>query len=153
MHNPLSPVKGGIVGGHSSGSAAPTSWVRDKFEFAASARAEWLDFICLANQTGVLTTHGHDIVVDTVLSLLRMILTVTGNCFPIRLQHVPRRFLIVDSGGQTQVHGVRTRQLFSFCSLNCSVHSSPLVCPSNLKQQNSASLRKTLGWPVHGGPH
>ncbi len=56
--------------GYSSGSAAPTSWVGDKFEFAASARAAWLDFICLANQTGVLTARGHDSVVDTVLSLL-----------------------------------------------------------------------------------
>jgi hypothetical protein len=70
MHNPLAPINWGIVVGHSSGSAAPTSWVGDKFEFAASARAAWLDYICLANQTGVLTTHGHDIVVDTVLSLL-----------------------------------------------------------------------------------
>jgi hypothetical protein len=30
-------------------------------------------------------------------------MTVTGTCFPTRLQHVPRRFLMADSGGQTQV--------------------------------------------------
>ncbi len=109
MHNLLAPINGGIEGGYSSGSAAPTSWVGGKFEFAASAWAAWLNFICLANQTGVLTTRGHE------CRGYRTVITVF--------------MFLADSWLQIQadkhrLRGVRTRQLSSFCS----VHSLTVGC-------------------------